>query len=412
MTIDVDATGLRPLDQRRSLYPALGDGHAYFDGPGGSQAPLPVIHAVTRALHEAMSNEHGAFAASRRSDATIEAARLAVADLVGADPRGVVLGSSMTAVTFRIADAFAQSWQPGDEIVVSRLDHDANVRPWVIHAERAGARVRWADVDPVTCELPVEQYDELIGDRTKLVAVTAASNAVGTRPDVRGIADRAHAAGAVVYVDGVHATPHGPVDMAELGADLYACSSYKFFGPHLGCVAADPALLETLRPAKLAPASDGVPERFEWGTPPFELYAGLDAAIDHLADLTDAQGTRRTRLLAAAHAIEAYCGELFAALLDGLRSMPGVTVYGAAARRTPTLAFRVDGWTARQVAEALGDERICVWSGNYYAYELMRRLDLDDTGGAVRIGLLHYNTAAEVDRALTAIERLTTRSPA
>jgi len=401
------------VDSVRSRYPALAEGLVHLDGPGGTQVAAPVADAVAATLCSAVSNRHGPFASSQRADAIVDAARLAGADLVGGRPEGVVLGPSMTALTFRLADALAATWSSGDEVVVSRLDHDANVRPWVLAAQRAGATVRWADVDPDTCELPVGQYAELIGDRTRLVALTAASNAVGTRPDVAAVAGLAHAAGALVGVDGVHATPHAPIEIAALGADFYSFSAYKLGGPHLGVLVADPALLATLHPAKLVPSSDDVPDRFETGTPPFELLAGLTAMVDHLAALTslgpgaDAPGaSRRERLLASMAAVERYEAGLFDRLLSGLGALPGLTLYGAAPRRTPTAAFRVAGCTPRQVTEHLGAAGICAWDGDYYAYELMTRLGLRETGGAVRVGLVHYSTAGEVDRLLESLAAL------
>lgn len=394
------------VDTVRAGYPALAEGLVHLDGPGGTQVAGVVTDAVAASLRSAVSNTHGSFASSVRAEALVGAARLAVADLTGADPQGVVLGPNMTTLTFGLARTLARTWSAGDEVVVSRLDHDANVRPWVLAAQRAGATVRWADLDPDTCELPVEQYDDLLTDRTRLVAVTAASNAVGTRPDVRAIADRAHAVGALVYVDAVHAAPHVPLDLGALGADFLAVSSYKFAGPHLGTVVADPTLLESLRPEKLAPSPDTVPDRFETGTPPFELFAGLAATVDHLAELVPGTGSRRERVLASMTAVGEYEAELFGKLLAGLGELPGVTIYGAPVRRTPTVAFRLAGRSPREVTECLGRQGICAWDGNYYALEVMRRLGLEDTGGAVRVGLVHYNTAAEVDRLLAALSDL------
>ncbi|MBA3619826.1 MAG: cysteine desulfurase-like protein [Acidothermales bacterium] len=399
MSYDVDAV--------RKLYPALAEGLAHFDSPGGTQVPEPVSDAVAASLRSAVSNSHGAFASSARADATVDAARVAVADLVGGDPRGVLVGPSMTALTYRLATALSRRWSAADEIIVTRLDHDANVRPWVQAAARAGATVRWADIDSDTCELPLEQFESLIGEATALVAVTGASNAVGTRPDVRAIADLAHAVGALVHVDGVHLTPHAFIDMAELGADFFACSSYKFCGPHLGMTTASPELLESLEIDKLLPSPAEVPQRFEYGTSQFELLAGLPATVDYLAGLVPGkEGSRRERLRAALAAVAEYEDGLFAALYDGLRGMEGVTVYGHAARRTPTVAFRVAGHSPRAVAEALGGQGLCVWDGNYYAVELTRRLGVEDSGGMVRAGLAHYNTAEEVDRLLAAVQRL------
>ncbi len=400
------------IDRVRSLYPALAEGLVHLDGPGGTQVAAPVADAVAGTLRSAVSNRHGPFASSRRADAIVDAGRVAAADLVGGVPQGVVLGPSMTALTFRLADALGATWGPGDEVVVSRLDHDANVRPWVLAAQRAGASIRWADIDPVTCELPAAQYDELIGERTRLVALTAASNAVGTRPEVAAVARRARAAGALVAVDGVHATPHAPIDMTALGADFYSFSAYKLGGPHLGVLVADPGLLAALHPAKLVPSTEDVPDRFETGTPAFELLAGLTAMVDHVADLAtpsaedaapdgaaDGSG-RRERVLASMAALEAYEADLFDRLLTGLRGLPAVTLYGDARDRTPTAAFRIDGRTPREVTEQLGAAGICAWDGDYYAYELMTRLGLRDSGGAVRVGLAQYSTEGEVDRLL------------
>jgi cysteine desulfurase family protein (TIGR01976 family) len=394
MTYDVQAV--------RAQFPALAEGLAHFDGPGGTQVPAAVGDAVAGALRSAVSNRHGDFASSARADAIVEDARAAVGDLLGTDPRGVFFGPSMTANTYVLARALGATWGPGDEVVVSRLDHDADVRPWVQAAARAGATLRWAEFDEKTCELPVEQYDDLLTDRTKLVAVTAASNAVGTRPDVRAIADLAHAAGALLHVDGVHATPHGTVDVPALGADFYSCSAYKWYGPHVGVTVADPALLETLTPDKLAPSSDDVPDRFEFGTSAFEQLAGVTAAVDWIASLGSG-GSRRNRVIDAMAAIAAHEDEVFTRLYDGLAARPDVTLIGAPSRRTPTVAFTVDGKSPQQVAKALGDQGICVWAGNYYAVELMRRLGLQDSGGAVRAGVVCYTTNDEVDRLLGAL---------
>jgi cysteine desulfurase family protein (TIGR01976 family) len=291
----------------RALYPALADGYAYLDGAAGTQVPTGVIDAITDAYRGGLGNAGGAFPASRRSAAITARCRLAIAELVGGVPDGVVLGPNMTTLTYRFAHTLAATWRPGDEIVLSRLDHDANVRPWVQAAQRAQATVRWARFDPASGELPAGQYDELIGARTRLVAVTAASNVLGTRPDVAAITAKAHAAGALAYVDGVHATAHGPTDVAALGADFYATSAYKWSGPHIGAVIADPDLLATLRPDKLLPSPDTVPERFETGTPPYADLAAAAAAVDHLAALDPAAtGSRRARLLASMAAAEAH----------------------------------------------------------------------------------------------------------
>jgi cysteine desulfurase family protein (TIGR01976 family) len=319
----------------------------------------------------------------------------------------VILGPNMTTLTYRLAYTLAADWVPGDEVVLSRLDHDANVRPWVQVATRAGAVVRWAEVDTATGELPAEQYDRLVSGRTRLVAVTAASNVLGTRPDVAAITARARAAGALTYVDGVHATAHGPVDVAALGADFYATSAYKWSGPHIGAVVADPGLLDTLRPDKLASSRDDVPWRFETGTAPFADLAGVVAAVGHLAALDPAAtGTRRERLLASMAAAEGHELSLFGTLLAGLAAMPDVTTYGKAERRTATAYFTVAGRTPRAVAEHLADRGVNVWHGHNYAWELTGALGIRETGSAVRAGLVHYNDASDVDRLLAALADL------
>jgi cysteine desulfurase family protein (TIGR01976 family) len=399
------------IDRVRAAYPALSDGYAYLDGAAGTQVPETVIEAIADAYRSGIGNVGGTFPASARSGSIVSECRQALADLTGGYPDGVILGPNMTTLTYRLADTLSRNWGPGDEVVVSRLDHDANIRPWVQAAARCGARVCWAEADIATTELPAAQYGDLLSERTRLVAVTAASNVVGTRPDVAAIAAAAHAAGALVYVDGVHATPHVPVDVAALGADFYATSAYKWSGPHIGTVVAEPALLETLRPDKLAPAPDGVPGRFERGTAAFADLAGVAAAVEHLASLAGgaarpAAGGRRQRVLASMAAVEEYETRLFAGLLGGLAAMEHVTLYGKAARRAPTAFFTVAGHSPRQVAEHLAARRVNVWNGDNYAWELAGVLGLRDSGGAVRAGLVHYNDQAEVDRLLAAVAEL------
>jgi cysteine desulfurase family protein (TIGR01976 family) len=391
----------------RAAYPALADGYAYLDGAAGTQVPSAVIDAIATAYRAGIGNVGGTFAASARSNGIVAACRRAVADLVGGSPDGVVLGPNMTTLTYRFAGALAKQWRPGDEVVVSRLDHDANVRPWIQAATRAGASVRWAEMDPATGELPVEQYEQLVSERTRLVAVTAASNVLGTRPDVPAIAAVAHAAGALVYVDGVHSTAHGPVDAATLGADCYATSAYKWSGPHIGALVADPGLLERLDPDKLASSPDTTPERYETGTLPFADLAGVVAAVDHLAGLDPAAaGTRRQRLIASMTAAEAHESHLFAELLDGLAGMAHVRLYGRAARRTATAYFTVAGRTPREVATHLASHHVNVWHGHNYAWELTSVLGIRDSGSAVRAGLVHYNDREDVDRLLAGLARL------
>jgi cysteine desulfurase family protein (TIGR01976 family) len=396
----------RSIQSIRAEFPALTGGVTALDGAGGTHAPDSVIEAVADGLRFAMSNLGGAFAESAHSGETVAAARRAIADLVGGAADGVVLGPNMTTLTFHVADALSSQWQAGDEVVVTSLDHDANIRPWIWAAARAGATVRWAEVDAATGELAATAFDDAITERTRLVAVTAASNLIGTRPDVRAITDRAHAVGALTYVDGVHATPHTPTDVVALGADFYACSTYKLFGPHAGAVVADPELLARLRPAKLAPAPSEVPGRFERGTPAIELLAGIAAAVDWIAGLTDGAGSRRERITAAFTAIEDHLSGQLERTLDGLAGIDGVQLLGAPRRRTSTVAFVVEGYTPREVAEQLAHRNIAVWDGDNYAYELMGRLGLRDRGGAVRASLVLYNDAGDVDRLLDAVADL------
>ena len=398
----------------RADYPALADGYAYLDGAAGTQVPAAVIAAIAGAYRAGIGNSGGVFPASDRAAEITARCREAVADLTGGEPGGVVLGPNMTTLTYRLATTLAKGWGPGDEVVVSRMDHDANVRPWLQAAARAGASVRWAEVEKETGELPAGQYDELLSGRTRLVAVTAASNVIGTRPDVAAITAKAHAAGALTYVDGVHATPHGPVDVRALGADFFATSAYKWSGPHVGAVVASPELLASLDPDKLASSPGTVPERFERGTPPFADLAGVAAAGDYLAALcwpggtagASASGSRRERVLTSMAAAEAYEQQLFSVLLDGLGAMGHVTLYGKAADRTPTAYFSVSGLTPREVAVRLASRKVNVWHGHNYAWELTAVLGIRDSGSAVRAGLVHYNDRSDVDRLLSCVAEL------
>jgi cysteine desulfurase family protein (TIGR01976 family) len=318
----------------------------------------------------------------------------------------VVFGSSATSLTYLVSRTLATTWRPGDEIVLSNLDHDANVRPWVQAASSAGVTVRWARFDPETGSLAAGQYPALIGERTRLVALTAASNANGAISDVARVSALAHEAGALCYVDGVHATPHLPIDVAALGADFYVTSAYKWSGPHLAACAADPQLWERLEPQKLKPASDVVPERFEFGTPSFASLASITAAVDHLASLDDAAtGTRRERVTRSMAAVRAYESDLFAKLVSGLAAVPGISFVPAPspADRCPTVAFRIEGEDPGKTAARLGDAGVCVYSGDYYAYEFFSALGLRDSGGAVRASIYHYTTERDVARLLAAL---------
>lgn len=391
----------------RARYPGLREGYAHFDSAGGTLMAARAADAIAEVSRAAVGNRTTAFAPGRRALEIVAQAREAVADLVGGDPRGVVFGQSATSLTYLVARTLGDLWGPGMELVISRLDHDTNVRPWLQVASRVGATVRWAEFDPATGELPVEQYERLVNERTKLVAVTAASNAIGTRPDVAAIARIAHEVSALVYVDGVHATPHGATSFSALGADFYVTSAYKWSGPHLAACVAAPELWDQLRPEKLMLAPDYVPERFEHGTLSFELLAGIIGAVDHLAELASSSATavRRTRLVESLSAAEAYENELFDLLVRGLAQIPTVKMCPAPAKRCPTVAFRVGDQDPAETARRLGDEGVCVYPGDYYAYEYFRTMGLRDTGGAVRASIYHYNTADEVQRLLDVVER-------
>ena len=397
-----------PLDvaRVRSWFPALEEGVAHFDGPGGSQTPRQVAHAVAATLGSGIANRGSVSVAEQRAERIVVEARQAVADLVGGVPGGVVFGRSMTQLTYDLARTLAKQWGSGDEVVVTRLDHDANLRPWVQAADAVGATVRWAGFDRETGDLPVDAVAELLTGRTKLVAVTAASNLLGTRPDVRAIADAAHGVGALVHVDGVHATPHVATDVRALGADFYACSPYKFFGPHHGALVAAPELLETLHPDKLLPSTDAVPERFELGTLPYELLAGTTAAVDVIADLDHtATGDRRARITASMAAVAGHEDALFDVLLEGLRALDGVTLHGSPARRTPTVLFSVAGRVGREVQEHLAARDVNAPAGSFYALEASRFMGLGD-GGAVRAGLAPYTDVDDVQRLLDGVAEL------
>jgi cysteine desulfurase family protein (TIGR01976 family) len=398
------------VDRIRTHFPALAEGAAHFDGPGGSQVPDVVADAVARTLTSAISNRGSLTASERRADGVVRTCRRALADLLGADPQGVVVGRSATALTYDLARALAKGWGPGDEVVVTRLDHDSNIRPWLQVTAAVGATVRWVDFDPATTELDVEAVRDQVTDRTRLVATTAASNLVGTRPDTAAVSAVAHDVGALHWVDGVHATPHGAVDVAAVGADVWTCSPYKFLGPHCGVLAASPDLLETLHPDKLLPSSDAVPERFELGTLPYELMAGTTAAVDFLAGLDDLDTPvtpedRRRRLEASMAALHAHESALLAVLEAGVRAMPEVTVHSNAAHRTPTLLLTVEGRAPGDVARWLADRGVNAPASHFYAIEASRHLGLGDAGG-VRLGLAPYTSRADVDRVLTALDEL------
>jgi cysteine desulfurase family protein (TIGR01976 family) len=369
----------------RDRFPGLAGGWARLDGPAGTQMVDSAIEAMDEWMRSGRSANHGGpFAAAQATEECVDEARAAVGRLLGADPRGVAFGPSMTAMTMRLSAAVGRTLSPGDEVVVTRLDHDANVRPWVIAAERAGASVRWAEPDRDTLALAAAAVEAVVSDRTRWVAVTAASNAVGTVPELGGIIAAAHGAGARVSIDAVAAAPHRALDLAELGADTLACSSYKWYGPHIGILCAAPELLEELQPDKLNPSHDESPDRFELGTLPFESLVGVTAAAEYMLEV-------------GFEAIRAHEDRLFAIARDGLASIDGVTLYGDPPDRVPTLMFNVDGRLSVEVATALAEREVAVWDGNYYAWELERFLGLDPDG-AVRAGFVHYNDEDDARR--------------
>ena len=384
----------------RSHFPALAAGTAHFDGPGGTQTPEPVIRAIADALAQPLANRGQVTLGERNAEALVTGARRAMADLLGASPSGIVFGRSATQLTYDVARTLAKTWSPGDEVVVTRLDHDANIRPWV----QSGATVRWAEFDPETGELTVDAIRAVLSERTRLVAVTAASNLIGTRPDIPAIAQAAHEVGALVHVDGVHYTAHALVDVEALGADFFACSPYKFLGPHHGVLAARPELLETLHPDKLLPSTDAVPERFELGTLPYEFLAGTTAAVDFLAErpAPRATGTRRERLGAGFAALEAHERILRAQIDQGLAALDGVTVHSRAADRTPTVLLTFENHSTADAYAFLAERGIQAPAGSFYAIEASRHLGLGDTGG-LRVGLAPYNDSQDVDRLLTGL---------
>ncbi|HEX6819319.1 MAG TPA: cysteine desulfurase-like protein [Ktedonobacterales bacterium] len=413
------------LSASRAEFPSLAleqDGQpvVYFDNPGGTQTPQQCIEAITRYLTTSNANTGGAFLTSARSDALLDEAHAAMADLLNAgDPREIIFGPNMTTLTFAMSRAIGRTLQAGDEIVVTALDHDANVAPWLALTEERGVVVRMAEVNAETCSLDMGDLREKITPRTKVVAVGYASNAVGTINDVRQVIQWARDAGALSFVDAVQYAPHGPIDVRELGCDLLACSAYKFFGPHLGVLYGKLSLLERLAAYKVRPATNEPPGKWETGTQNHECLAGLLGTVEYLAALgrqyldryadqfPDMSG-RRLELHVALAAIQEYERGLAERLIAGLQAIPGVRIYGYTAqsdlpRRVPTVALTIAGHTPRQLAEALGKRGIFTWDGNYYALTLMERIGLEPNGGALRIGLAHYNTAEEVERLLAAL---------
>jgi cysteine desulfurase family protein (TIGR01976 family) len=410
------ATSQLDLATIRSRFPALsvrenGRLVSYLDGPGGSQVPREVLDAMLGYLERDNANLGGAFRASRASDDVIEAGRAAIADLVGGSPDEIAFGANMTTLNFLLAHAVTRTFEAGDEIITTWLDHDANVSPWLLVAEDRGLVVRQVGVVEPELDIDLDELESLISERTRLVAFTLASNAVGTIPDARRIAELAHRAGALAWADAVHYAPHRRIDVAALGVDVLLCSPYKFFGPHLGCAWARKELFEAwpadrVRPADELPAG----HRFETGTQSHEAIAAATAAVDYIASLGEGPD-RRARLDDAYGRIRNHEEELSAHALRRLSAIPGLTVYGVSdpssvAKRTATFCVTLDAHAPRALAEALGAESIASWDGNYYALSIMQRLGLEEHGGGLRIGFLHYTMLEEVDRALDVLERL------
>lgn len=405
----------------RLQFPALQESYngrqgVFFDNPGGTQVHESVIAAVTDYYTRRNSNTHGVFETSLRSDAVIEHARNAAADLLGATPQEIVFGNNMTSLTFALSHALAAEFGPEDEIVVTRLDHDANVAPWLMLAEDTGAQIRWADVDVETCTLDMEHMQSLITPRTRLVAVGYASNAVGTINDVATVVGWAKAVGAYTFIDAVQYAPHGWIDVKALGCDFLACSAYKFYGPHVGILYGKAEHLERLRAYRVRPAGDAIPGKWETGTKNHEGLAGTAAAIDYIASLGVAYGkapagaSRREKLAAAWPVIHEHELQLMDRLITGLKTIPQVRIYGITERsqwsqRMATVSIRKEGKTPEQLAARLAEHNIFAWNGNFYALSISERLGVEPSGGLVRLGLAHYNTLDEVDRCLAVIDR-------
>ncbi|MGH7998322.1 MAG: cysteine desulfurase-like protein [Brasilonema sp.] len=407
------------LEWIRNQFPALlqeinGQPVIFFDGPGGTQVPKSVIDAIAQYLVSSNANAHGAFATSERTDALITSARAAMADLLGCSSDEVVFGANMTTLTYTLSRAIARQLQSGDEIIVTKLDHYANVSPWSVLSER-GIVIREVEINVEDCTLDMNHLKQQINERTRLVAVGYASNAVGTINDVATIVKLAHAVGAMVFVDAVHYVPHAPIDVRVLDCDFLACSAYKFFGPHVGILYAKRQHLTQLRPYKVQPALDEVPSRWENGTQNYEGLAGLVATINYLAELgctiLPSVQNRREALVAAMIAIKQYERDLCQKLVTELLQIPGLTLYGITDLtrfdwRTPTISLRLAGLTPHAVAKALGEQGIFTWNGNFYVLSLTEKLGVESSGGLLRIGLAHYNTVEEIHQLLKALTKI------
>jgi len=408
----------------RAQFPSLAqsvNGHpaVFFDGPGGTQVPQRVIDAISDYLRRDNSNSGGNYPTARRTDAMIVSAREAMADFFHCAADEVVFGMNMTSLTFGISRSIGRNLGPGDEIVVTRLDHDANVSPWLAMAEDRGVTVRWAEIHDEDCTLDLADLASKINSRTKLVAVGYASNAVGTINPVKQIVGMAHSVGALAFIDAVHYTPHGLIDVAALDCDFLVCSTYKFFGPHMGVMFGKREHLKRLHPYKVRPLTDAVPFRWEWGTLNHECIAGITACVDYIADIgrriRPELTTRRAAIQAAYEVMHEHEQVLLKRAISGLQKIPGAKIYGITdpARfheRCATLAVRIDdgrpGHTPLELANQLGERGFFTWDGNYYAINLTEHLNVEKSGGFLRIGLVHYNTIEEVDRLLAALHEI------
>jgi cysteine desulfurase family protein (TIGR01976 family) len=410
-----------PIDSPwvRAQFPALsqtvhGQPAVFLDGPGGTQVPQRVIDAISDYLRTNNANTDGVFATSQRSDTILAAARVAMADFLACDPEEIIFGANMTSLTFAISRSIGRELAPGDEILVTRLDHGANYSPWVALEER-GITIRVAEINDHDCTLDMNDLAQKITSRTKLVAVGYASNAVGTINNVREVVRMAHRVGAMAYIDAVHYAPHGPIDVRALDCDFLVCSSYKFFGPHMGILYGKHRHLTTLQPYQVAANTHAVPLNWEWGTLNHEGIAGITACVDYLADLgrhiDPSASARRIALLTAWKAIQKHEQTLVQTLISGLLKIPGLKLYGITdperfGERCPTVAVRIAGHTPLQLATELGRRGFFTWDGNYYALNLTEHLDVEKDGGFLRIGLAHYNTTEEVDRCLAALREI------
>jgi cysteine desulfurase family protein (TIGR01976 family) len=396
------------LKRIREQFPALDRPAIFLDNPGGTQIVKHSLDRINRYLIECNANHEGAFETSQKSDAILDAAHQAMADFLNAPRREeIVFGPNMTTLTLSLSRALARTLGPGDEIVITRLDHDANVAPWLLIAEDKGCQVTWIDFDVEDCTLNLDEFEKALARKPKIVAFGYASNAVGTINPVKQIVKMAQASGALTYVDAVQYAPHGPIDVQDIGCDFLVCSAYKFFGPHMGALYGKYDLLDSLRAYKVRPASDLPPGKFETGTQNHEGIAGVLGTVEYFEwvgeKLGGAGGTRRQKLVSALNLLGAHELQLSHAIHDALKDVPGIHIYGITDpdqfhQRVPTFSFRLKDKHPRAVAEALGKAGIYVWDGNYYALSVTQRLGVEDQGGMIRVGAAHYNTLEEIDR--------------